>query len=414
MRIGVFLFCVLFSSLSIAQTKSDDSYVLLVSFDGFRHDYVERFNLPNFKKFIREGAAAEGLIPSFPSKTFPNHYTIVTGLYPGNHGLVDNGFYDPDQEKLYTMRNRAVVTDSSFYGGIPLWQLARQNGIKSASYFWVGSELKQENLHPDYFFEYNQSIPFSDRVDKIVEWLALPAAERPRMITLYFSSPDSESHKYGPLAPETKAKVLEMDALLGEMMQRIDSTRLPVNMVLVSDHGMKELVDKTDTYIFLDELVKTKGKIKVVNGGTQAHVYTGSKAQSDSLAAALIKGGKDFTVVRSKDFPAAWHYNNPRSGDLLVIANPGKYLISGDKQDHMQESNRGGTFGVHGYDPAKVKDMYGIFYARGPKVKAGKKIAAFQNIHIYPFIAMMMNVAVPPIDGNADVLRPILRERNSK
>lgn len=410
MRIPALILFVFFSSLSVAQKKSAEPYVLLVSFDGFRHDYVERFNLPNFKRFIREGAAAEGLIPSFPSKTFPNHYTIVTGLYPGNHGLVDNGFYDPDQEKLYSMRNREVVTDSSFYGGIPLWQLAKQNGIKSASYFWVGSELKQENLHPDYFYEYNQSVPFDQRVDKIVEWLALPESERPRMITLYFSSPDFESHKYGPIAPETRAKVLEMDSLLGMMMNRIDSTKLPVNMVLVSDHGMKELLDITPTYIYLDELVKTKGSIKVVNGGTQAHLYAGSKAQSDSLAGALKKVAKDFTVVSRKDFPASWHYNNPRSGDILVIADPGKYLVTGDKQAHIKDSNKGGTFGVHGYDPARVKDMYGIFYARGPRVKAGKKIATFQNIHVYPFIALMMDITLPPIDGNENVLRPILRD----
>jgi predicted AlkP superfamily pyrophosphatase or phosphodiesterase len=410
MNLRLIIFCVLSSSVAFAQKKIETPYVLLVSFDGFRHDYVERFNLPNFKKFINEGASAEGLIPSFPSKTFPNHYTIVTGLYPGNHGLVDNGFYDPDQEKWYSMRNREVVTDSSFYGGIPLWQLAKQNGIKSASYFWVGSELKQENLHPDYFFEYNQSVPFDQRINKITEWLALPVADRPRMITLYFSSPDSESHKYGPLARETKTKVLEMDSLLGVMMSRIDSTKLPVNIVLVSDHGMKALEDKTATYIYLDQLVKTKGTIRVVNGGTQAHLYTQSKAQTDSLAGALKKVAKDFTVVSRKDFPAVWHYNNPRSGDILVIANPGKYIITGDRQGHITDSNKGGTFGVHGYDPAKVKDMYGIFYARGPKVKAGKKIGAFQNIHVYPFIALLMNIKVPPIDGSESVLRPIFKD----
>lgn len=409
MRISVFVGLFLISTLSIAQ-KSTDQYVLLVSFDGFRHDYVERFNLPNFKKFISEGAAASGMIPSFPSKTFPNHYTLVTGLYPGNHGLVDNGFYDPDQEKLYTMRNRQAVTDSSFYGGIPLWQLARQNGLKSASYFWVGSELKQETLHPDYYFEYNQSVPFVQRVDKVIEWLSMPEAERPRMITLYFSSPDSESHRYGPLAPETKEKVLEMDSLLGMMMNRIDSTKLPVNIILVSDHGMKELIDKTSTYIYLDELVKTKGNIRVVNGGTQAHLYTGSQAQSDSLATALKKVAKDFSVVSRKNFPQEWFYNNPRSGDILVIANPGKYIVTGEKQDHLQDSNKGGTFGVHGYDPAKVKDMQGIFYARGPRVKRGKKIAPFENIHVYPLIALMLALDLPPIDGKADVLRPILKD----
>ena len=409
MRIHVFLLCLVLPLITLAQKKDDKPYVILVSFDGFRYDYVERFHLPNFKKFIKEGAAAEGLIPSFPSKTFPNHYTIVTGLYPGNHGLVDNAFYDPDQDKLYTMRNRDVVTDSSFYGGVPLWQLAKQNGIKSASYFWVGSELKQENLHPDYYYPYDQSVPFGNRIEKIVEWLNLPEAERPRMITLYFSSPDYESHRYGPIAPETKTKVLEMDSLLGVLVRRVDNTKLPVNIVLVSDHGMKELVDKTETYIYLDEFVKTSRSINVVNGGTQAHLYTSSDEQTDSLASALKKVAKDFDVIGKRDFLPEWHYTNPRSGDILVIAKPGKFIITGNKPEHIRESNKGGVFGVHGYDPAKVKDMYGIFYARGPRVQAGKKVKAFKNIHVYPFIASIMNLKLPPIDGNEAVLRPLLK-----
>ncbi len=399
------------SLLSVSQQKNEKPYVILVSFDGFRHDYVERFQLTNFKKFIKEGSAAAGLIPSFPSKTFPNHYTIVTGLYPGNHGLVDNGFYDPDQEKLYTMRNREVVTDSSFYGGIPLWQLARRNGIKSASYFWVGSELRQENLHPDYYYQYDQSVPFADRIDKIVEWLQMPEADRPRMITLYFSSPDFESHRYGPVAPETRKKVVEMDSLLGVMVKRVDATRLPVNMVLVSDHGMKELTDKPETYVYLDELVKATPGIHVVNGGTQAHVYTKSTSQRDSLATSLRKLAKGFSVVSATEFPRDWHYNNPRSGDVLIIADPGKYLVVGNKEAHAKESNSGGTFGVHGYDPAKVKDMNGIFYARGPRVKAGKKIPAFKNIHIYPFVALLLDMPLPPIDGDENVLRPIFNRK---
>lgn len=408
MRICLAFLFLVWSSLAIAQKEDVKSFVILVSFDGFRHDYVDRFQLPNFKKFIHEGSAAAGLIPSFPSKTFPNHYTIVTGLYPGNHGLVDNGFYDPDQEKLYTMKNREVVTDSSFYGGIPLWQLARQNGIKSASYFWVGSELKQENLHPDYYYPYDQSVPFGNRIDKIIDWLALPEHERPRMVTLYFSSPDYESHRHGPVAPETKAVVQQMDSLLGVLVHRVDSTKLPVNIVLVSDHGMLELVDKTETYVFIDEFVRQSSTIKVVNGGTQAHLYTSSSTQRDSLAAALKKRARDFSVVVNKDFPREWHYVNPRSGDILMIAKPGKYIVTGSKQGHKPS---GGTFGVHGYDPAKVKDMNGIFYARGPRVKAGMKIPAFSNIHIYPFIAAMLDMPLPPIDGDERVLKPLLKDR---
>jgi predicted AlkP superfamily pyrophosphatase or phosphodiesterase len=273
-----------------AQRNAEKPYVLLISFDGFRSDYVKRFDLPNFKKFIEEGAAADALIPSFPSKTFPNHYTIVTGLYPGHHGLVDNNFYDRGKETTYTMKTKDAVVDAAYYGGVPIWELASSNGIKSASYFWVGSEVSDEKKHPDYYYSYNQSVPFDERIDQVIRWLRLPEKDRPHLITLYFHSPDAESHRFGPLARETKEKVVEMDQLLGKLVQRVDSTKLPVNIILVSDHGMSELTDKEDTYILIDELIQKTSSIKVVNGGTQAHVYTRDRQQIHCVSAGRVSG----------------------------------------------------------------------------------------------------------------------------
>jgi predicted AlkP superfamily pyrophosphatase or phosphodiesterase len=384
-------------------------YVVLISFDGFRNDYVERFNLPNFKKFIQQGAAAEGLIPSFPSKTFPNHYTIVTGLYPGNHGLVDNSFYDPEKKQPYGMRIREAVIDPSYYGGTPLWQLAKQNNIISASYFWVGSELQDEKLHPDYFYKYDQSVPFQDRMDQLIRWLNLPEKERPHLISVYFSSPDTESHKYGPLAKETENTVRSLDSLLGNFIQRVDSTKLPVNIVIVSDHGMKEMQDKEETYIFIDEIIKSTKTIQVANGGTQAHIYTSSKSETDSIFRALSAQAKDYSVTRKKDFPTRWHYDNVRSGEILVVAHPGKYILSGTREKMREGWSTGGTFGAHGFDPDLVTDMHGIFYAKGPNIRKGVKIKAFRNIHVYPLIAEIFKLKTPPIDGDLKVLKPILK-----
>jgi predicted AlkP superfamily pyrophosphatase or phosphodiesterase len=407
----VFLLAVMLLAVSGSAQPRRLPYVILVSFDGFRTDYAERFNLPNFKAFIRDGASSEGLIPSFPSKTFPNHYTIVTGLYPGNHGLVDNHFFDPEKKKPYSMRNRDAVTDSAYYGGTPLWRLARQQGVRSASYFWVGSELKEEGLHPDYYYDYNQAVPFGDRVDQVIRWLKLPEKERPHIITLYFSSPDTESHKYGPLAEETKQKVMAMDSLLGNLMQRVDSTKLPVNVILVSDHGMSELTEQPETYIFLDELVTTReGTVIVSNGGTQAHLYTTSETKSDSLYTCLKSKEKDFTVVRRKDFPVQWHYDHQRAGDLLIVASPGKYIVTGDPVKLKQQMNTGAKFGVHGYDPDQVPDMYGIFYAKGPNIKPGSRLKAFRNIHVYPLIAEILQLRIPKIDGQLRELQAIYRK----
>src|SRR5882762_1845619 len=193
---------------SLAQNTASP-YVVLVSFDGFRYDYVSRFHPPNFEKFIHEGTAAEGMIPSFPSKTFPNHYTLVTGLYPGHHGLVDNQFYDPELKIKYSIRDKAVVQNPAFYGGTPLWILAKRQGVRSASCFWVGSETVIQGEKPDYFLDYDEAFSNDKRVQQTLEWLKLPEKERPHFITLYFSLVDTEGHDTGPNSEALKRTVLK-------------------------------------------------------------------------------------------------------------------------------------------------------------------------------------------------------------
>ena len=384
-------------------------YVVLVSFDGFRSDYVERFDLPNFRNFIRGGAAGP-LIPSFPSKTFPNHYTLVTGLYPGNHGLVDNQFYDPDLKTFYSLHKREAVANSSFYGGVPLWRLARQNNIRAASFFWVGSELREEHLRPDHYFPYDEKIPNANRVDQVIEWLRMPEPERPHFITLYFSSPDTEAHADGPFAERTRQKLMELDSLLGKMMTGIEETNLPVNVILVSDHGLRELVQSDNTYIFIGELISTERKdVIVVNGGTQAHVYCSINA-ADSLERVLKANAQDFTVLRRKDFPTRWHYDHERSGEILLLANTDKIFIGSDRDKFLRQIKPGKPFGVHGYDPVEVSDMNGIFYAKGPNIKSGIVLAPFVNVHIYPFIAEILQLHYGRIDGDPEVLKEIYIE----
>jgi predicted AlkP superfamily pyrophosphatase or phosphodiesterase len=408
-RIAFVIFLV--SGAFVASAQSEDlPYVLLVSMDGFTNEYIHRYELPNLDKFVSEGVAAKGLIPSFPSKTFPNHYTLVTGLYPGNHGLVDNYFYDPSSKSFYTMKNPETIKNSSFYGGTPLWKLAYQHGIRSASYFWVGSELKQEGEHPDYFLPYEEAVPFINRIDQVLDWLNLPSKERPHFISLYFSSPDHESHETGPWSEVTKKKVLEMDSLVGVMMNRIEATKLPVNVILVSDHGMLEMKEDESTFIFLDELVTAiPNKLTVVNGGTQAHIYTTSTRQRDSLFLTLTAKAIDFQVVKRDRFLKRWNYDNERSGEILLIANPGKYIATGPREKTISKLEKGGTFGAHGFDPGIVKEMYGIFYAKGPNIKGNKNIPAFENIHVYPLIAKILKMKTGKIDGKFNVLKEIYK-----
>ncbi len=405
---GVLLFVILLFGQVLYAQKNQAPYVLLVSFDGFRHDYVEKYNLPHFKELIRQGAAAKEMIPSFPSKTFPNHYTIVTGLYPGHHGLVDNSFYDMKLKKSYGMKDPKAVIDPDFYGGTPLWQLTQQHGMKSASYFWVGSETKIQGSFPDYYFRYDDNFPNEKRIDQVIDWLNLPEADRPHFISLYFSLVDHAGHDYGPNSKETQQAVTTADSLLGSLMNRVKDLKLPVNLVVVSDHGMVELKQEETTYITLSNLFDIKDKkIIFANGGTQTHFYT---SNPDSIYQTLKKQENHFKVYRQKDFPEKWNYKGERIGDPMIVADLG-YYIQVVPRDYSKNPAKSTVFGVHGYDPANVRDTHGIFYATGPNVKSGSIIPPFENIHVYPFIAKILGLNTPKgLDGDEKVLTNIYKK----
>jgi len=408
----IICFLLLLSRLTVSAQQDSKPYVILVSFDGFRFDYVKNFNPPNFKTFIAQGSQAEALIPSFPSKTFPNHYSLVTGLNPGNHGLVDNSFYDRVSNEFFGMRKKDLVVDPYYYGGVPIWELAKKNGTKSASYFWVGSEMSEESRRPDYYFPFDDLVDPNDRVNQVLNWLKLPDTKRPHIITLYFSFPDHEGHTYGPNAEETRRAVLRADTLLGKLMDGVKETKLPVNVILVSDHGMSELTTAEETYIFVDELIDRKSSaVKLVNGGTQTHLYISDQKKRDSIYLALKSKEKNYRVLRKENYPAQWNYLHDRVGDLLIVASPDHYIREGSRERFLRSAKTGSKFGVHGFDPAEVTDMRGIFYAQGPNIKSGIMLEPFQNIHIYPLVAKILGLPLPEIDGKEEVLKKIYKRK---
>ncbi len=407
------LFFLMLSPFGVAQQK--DPIVILISLDGFRYDYVERFGPENLTRFIASGTAAKGLIPSFPTKTFPNHYTIATGMLPEHHGLVDNSFYEPFKDQVYTMGAREVVQDGYWYGGKPLWVLAEENGMKSTSYFFVGSEAPVQGIRPSEYFDYDGKVPNLTRVAKVFEWLALPDADRPRLITLYFSDMDDAGHAYGPDNDEKiKAALTKLDHELGALFEGIQSFDLPIHVILVSDHGMATV--KKEKLINLDEL--TQGiEGRLVNNGALVHVHLKNSSEKEAAIAKIRASNSHVTIdplTQNENYTDTSRYPQ-RFGDFLIIPEFGYYLA--DNRGMMRYQNRSALlkteeFGEHGFSP-KNREMWGIFYAKGPKIKEGYSIDAFQNIHIYPLVCQILGLPIPgDIDGKKEVLDTVLRQGN--
>jgi len=392
-----------------AQAK--EPIVILISLDGFRYDYVDRFQPENLLRFISEGTSAEALIPSFPTKTFPNHYSIATGMLPEHHGLVDNSFYEPYKDQVYNMGNRDIVQDGYWYGGTPIWVLAEENGLRAASYFFVGSEAPVKGIRPSEYFDYDGDVPNLTRISKVFEWLQLPDTERPRMITLYFSDMDQIGHAYGPSNDEKlEAQLHKLDRELGALFEGLKSFDLPISVILVSDHGMADV--HKDKLINLDQL--TEGiKARIVNNGALAHVHLENPDEKSKVIELLKSRGGNFIIddlSKNENYTDITKYPQ-RIGDFLIIPEMGYYLA--DNRGMLRYQNRSAmlktdVYGEHGFSP-KNQEMWGIFYAKGPRIKVGNQIEPFQNIHIYPLLCQLLGLEIPDgIDGKKEVLTPVL------
>lgn len=390
----------------------ESAYVVLVSFDGFRYDYAQKYQLKNFLAMAKEGTSATAMLPSFPSKTFPNHYSIVTGMYPGHHGLVDNRFYDRQRDAYYSISDRPKVEDPYYYGGTPLWQLLEKQGIKTASYFFVGSETPIQGILPSYYYKYNEKIPNENRIERVVQWLNFPEKDRPKFISLYFSLVDTEGHRSGPNSPALEKTVKEADRLLGLLNEKLKAIPLPVTTIVISDHGMAEMDSQPEHLIFIDDkLASIKDKIRYVNNGMHTHIYLKDSTNKAQIAQYLNQSFKNtpVQVYKKEDTPEQWHYrNSPRIGDILLVTQAPYYMLPSANHPVAKKTQ---SWGTHGYDPYTTPDMGAIFYATGPRIKVNYQIPAFENVNVYPFICYLLGVEPPStIDGKASVLQPILKK----
>jgi hypothetical protein len=380
---------------------SEAPYVVLVSFDGLRHDYPDRGLTPNLLRLAERGVRADGLIPMFPSKTFANHYSIATGLAPGRHGIVGNDFYDPGFDATYRLRDRMAVEDGRWYGGEPIWVTAETQGMVTAAMFFVGTEAPVRGVQPTWWHKFDESVTEETRIRRVLDWLALPAERRPHLITLYFERLDSHGHRFGPESAELNASLAVADSLLGRLLEGIAA--LPhgdrVHVLVVTDHGMSPYVREP---VILEDWADLAG-VRVIAAGPIAHLYTqGDTARARALRAALA-AAPGISAYLPEETPPEWQTaRNPRFGDVLVVAEEGVQI----RQRHQMGERSPAS---HGW-PA-TRSMHGAFVAAGPRLRSGLRIPAFENVHIYPLLAEILGLEpARAVDGRLDVLRPILKE----
>jgi TonB family protein len=379
-------------------------YVVLVSLDGFRYDYPVKYGAPHLLAMGAKGASApQGMLPSYPSLTFPNHLSLITGLYPEHHGIVANSFYDSSRDATYVYTQSKTNGDGSWYSGTPLWVLAEQQGMRSACLFWPGSEAEIQGKRPSYYLKFDDKLGDEKRIDQVVAWLQLPPEQRPHFITLYYSNVDHAGHSYGPESEEVRAAVHHLDDMVGELDQRLTALHLPIDLVVVADHGMVTLnPDNVNLSDFADlSNFHTEGsQLYPKTDADAAKAYQEFKEHPDPR----------FSVYRRADVPAALHFNsNPREGDPVIVPN-GPYMIRAHASLAGVETRMNLLHGGHGYDPRTMPEMKAIFFAEGPDIKQGTKLPPFENVNVYPLLAKILALTPPSIDGNLKTLEPALLE----
>jgi len=381
-------------------------YVVLVSLDGFRWDYAKRDNATHLLALGKRGVMApDGMMPSYPSLTFPNHFTIVTGLYPEHTGIVANNFLDPATGARYSYPDSKITSDGSWYSGVPLWSLAESKGMRTACLLWVACEAKIAGFQPSWYAHYDSGEPTLEsqqaRIDDTVALLRLPAADRPHLITIYFSEPDHSGHEFGPDAPETRTAALKMDAIVGKLESALKRTGLPIDLVIVSDHGM---IKSQGDWIDLDQFADLTGFDAV-----GPLLYGKTEDDRVRFYNQLKRASSQFVVYRLKNVPADLNFNqNPREGDPVVIAT-GPYAIRAHAPAAGAPSHPP-TIGMHGFDPHLIPEMKAIFVAAGPDLIAGKTVAPFENVNLYPWLAHMLGLHPPKSDGSLNILSGTLRD----
>lgn len=375
--------------------------VILVSIDGFRPDYLKRGVSPTLNALASQGVLADVMRPSFPSITFPNHYTLVTGLRPDRHGIVGNTMVDAAIPGVkFTLSNRDAVTDRRWWDQAePVWVTAEKNGVRSATMFWPGSEAAIHGVRPSEWRMFDGKVTPDQRVDTLLGWLDKPAAERPSMLTLYFDDVDHAGHDDGPDSQMVTEAVAHVDRALARLMAGLKARQIEANLVIVSDHGMA--ATSAQRTIVLDQLVPASS-FRMVNSGTYA-AFEAVPGKEAELEAALLKPHAHMQCWKKAQIPARFEFGrNPRVPSYLCLAETG-WLIFAD-QNPKNRSNGG----AHGYDNL-APEMGALFIAHGPAFRPAARLQSLDNVDVYPLLMRLIQVPALASDGKPEVTQGILK-----
>ena len=399
------LLCVLLFIRPVeAAQKAETVPLLLISLDGFRWDYcaLHPDETPNLRRLKAEGASARGLIPVFPSNTFPNHYSIATGLRPKNHGIINNNFFDPAVNRFFHSGQPVFNHEERWWGGEPIWITAVRQGKASACYFWPGSEVELRGMRPTFWKPYDYSIPFEKRLDELMSWLKLPDQKRPAVITFYLEETNSVGHASGPDSPELAAAVKLLDLRVGAILARAEAEHIALNLVVVSDHGMTSL--SAERVVILDDYIdQTKVQVDFDGSVVGLRPFDGD---IDALMAKLSRLPPEAKAFRREDLPSHLAVgSNPRQPPVWIVASEGWHV---DRRSLFNSARSRYMKGEHGYDPS-LKSMRGILIVHGPAFKSGGVlIEEVENIHLYNLFCAVTNLVPAPNDGDDRLVRALL------
>jgi predicted AlkP superfamily pyrophosphatase or phosphodiesterase len=383
-----------------ALPQPDPPRLIVISIDGFRWDYLDRAPAARLRALAAAGARVDRLIPVFPTKTFPNHYTIVTGLYPEHHGIVANTMVDPAIPRRFVTSDSLAVSDPRWWGGEPIWVTAIKQGRRAATMFWPGSEAPIQGIRPTYWRRFDPRLPNQARFNQLLSWIDLPSDSAPQLITLYLNELDFVAHKAGPDSPATDSALGRLDRLIGGFVDSLSARRLErsTNLMVLGDHGITD--SPLDRMIYLDDYLDL-GAVEIQDWGpvTAINPRPGREAE---VHAHLAGANPHLRVYRKAEISERFHFRaHPRITPIIAVADEGWTITSHQRRPATDLGN-------HGYDPA-LPSMAAALIAVGPSFQPGSRLGSVQNVHLYQLMARVLHLTAAPNDGALDSVRVLLK-----